>query len=127
MSTASIREQRGAYLIEARATELEYGARWQPWLRLALARRADGVFASRTFDRLMPVFATPEAALRYASELGRCLVKEDSPLCPAWSGSSADGPSDGLNYGAAAGDADWSAARPKRCASATVHRSHCGR
>lgn len=75
------REQRGSCLIEAGARDLLEGRHWQPWLRLT--RRAGGVSASSTFDRLMPVFGTEQAALRYATELGRSLVDEGSALGPA--------------------------------------------
>ena len=75
------REQRGSCLIEAGARDLQDGRHWQPWLRLT--RRARGVSASNTFDRLMPVFGTEQAALRYATELGRNLIDEGSALGPA--------------------------------------------
>lgn len=75
------REQRGSCLIEAGARDLLEGRHWQPWLRLT--RRAGGVSASSTFDRLMPVFGTEQAALHYATELGRNLIDEGSALGPA--------------------------------------------
>lgn len=83
MNSVSHREERGPYMIEAGAQDLGSGSHWKPWLKLALLRRPDGVFASRTFDGLKPVFATQEAALRYATELARGLVDEGSELCPA--------------------------------------------
>ena len=76
------REERGTYLIEAGALDLGQGSHWKPWVKLALLSRADGAFASRTFDGLKPVFGTREAALRYAIELARSLVDEGFPLCP---------------------------------------------
>jgi hypothetical protein len=72
------REERGAFLIEAGALDLQNGGHWKPWLRLT--RRVDGVPASRTFDGLKPVFGTEQAALRYAAELGRSLADEGSAL-----------------------------------------------
>ncbi len=75
------REQRGSCLIEAGARDLLEGHHWQPWLRLT--RRAGGVTSSSTFDRLMPVFGTEQAALHYATELGRNLIDEGSALGPA--------------------------------------------
>ena len=68
------REQRGACLIETGARNLHDGRHWQPWLRLT--RRAGGVSTACTFDRLKPVFATEEAALAYAAELGRNLADQ---------------------------------------------------
>ena len=78
---AIFREQRGSCLIEAGAVDLQHGSHWQPWLRLT--RSAGGVCASRTFDGLKPVFATEQAALRYAAELGRSLADEGPALGPA--------------------------------------------
>jgi hypothetical protein len=75
------REQRGSCLIEAGALDLHNGNHWQPWLRLT--RRTGGVCTSDTFDRLMPVFGTEPAALRYAAELGRSLIDEASAVDPA--------------------------------------------
>ena len=75
------REQRSSCLIEADAWDLQDGCHWQPWLRLT--RRGGGVSASSTFDGLKPIFGTEEAALRYATELGRSLVDEGSALAPA--------------------------------------------
>ncbi len=72
------REQRGSCLIEAGARDLQNGDHWKPWLRLT--RCAGGVFASRTFDGLKPVFGTEPAALHYAAELGRSLADEGSAL-----------------------------------------------
>ena len=68
------REQHGTSLVESGARNLLDGRHWQPWLRLT--RRADGVSTACTFDRLKPVFATEEAALAYAAELGRNLADE---------------------------------------------------
>ena len=75
------REERGSCLIEADALDLENRSHWKPWLRLT--RRAGGVSASHTFDGLKPVFGTEQAALRYAAELGRTLIDEESVLAPA--------------------------------------------
>ena len=75
---ASYQEQRGAYLIEARAVDLNRGAHWQPWLRLSCD--AGRVCTSRRFDALKPVFGTSEAALRYAADLGRSLADEGALL-----------------------------------------------
>jgi hypothetical protein len=75
------REERGSCLIEADALDLQDGGHWKPWLRLT--RRANGVCASHTFDGLKPLFGTEQAALDYASELGRSLVDEGSVLAPA--------------------------------------------
>ena len=83
MNSISYREERGPYLIEAGAVALQDSRQWKPWLKLALLRREDGVFASRAFDGLKPVFGTQGAALRYATELGRSLVDQGSALCPA--------------------------------------------
>jgi len=74
-------EQRGSCLIEAGARDLLHGRHWQPWLRLT--PRADTGCASRTFDRLKPVFSTKQAALRYATELGRTLAGEGAVPAPA--------------------------------------------
>ena len=68
------REKRGSCLIEAGALDLRNGSHWQPWLRLT--HRPGGASTSATFDRLMPVFGSEQAALRYAAELGRSLVDE---------------------------------------------------
>lgn len=67
-------EQRGSCLIEAGARDLQHGRHWQPWLKLT--PRAQTGSASRTFDGLKPVFGTEQAALRYATELGRSLADE---------------------------------------------------
>jgi len=77
----SYREQRGACLIEAGALNLDNGSHWKPWLKLT--QSAGGVSDSRTFDALKPVFGTEQAALRYATEVGRSLVDEGSSLDPA--------------------------------------------
>lgn len=77
---AALRERRGSCLIEAAARDLDKGSHWQPWLRLT--RCAGGVCTGRTFDRLKPVFASEQAALHYASELGRSLADEGSVLSP---------------------------------------------
>lgn len=74
------REQRGSCLIEVGALDLQHGSHWRPWLRLT--RCAGGACASRTFDRLKPVFASEQAALRYAAALGRSLADEESALGP---------------------------------------------
>jgi hypothetical protein len=74
-------EERGSCVIEAGALDLQNGNHWQPWLRLT--RPAGGVSVSHTFDRLKPVFGTEEAALRYATELGRSLADEGSAPGPA--------------------------------------------
>ena len=68
------REQRGACLIEAGAADLHDGSHWKPWIRLT--RRAGNAFSSDTFDRLKPLFASEQAALLYAAELGRNLADE---------------------------------------------------
>ncbi len=68
------REERGSYLIEIGALDLQNGDHWMPWLRLT--RRAGGVCASQTFDRLKSVLGSEKAALRYATELGRSLADE---------------------------------------------------
>jgi len=83
MTSNLYREQRGPYLVEAGAADLDRGKHWQPWVKLALPRRADGAPASRSFDRLKPVFGTRAAALRYAIELGRRLADEGIDLFPA--------------------------------------------
>lgn len=75
------REERGAGVIETGAVDLHYGAHWQPWIRII--RRTGGVSISETFNRLKPVFATERAALRYAAELGRCLIDEARVFDPA--------------------------------------------
>jgi len=75
IAMTSYREERGSCVIEASALDLEHGRHWQPWLKLT--RRTDGVCVSRTFDRLMPVFGTKQAALRYAAELGKNLADEE--------------------------------------------------
>lgn len=74
------REERGSCLIEADALDLQNGRHWKPWLRLT--RNAGGVSASHTFPGLMPVFGTEQAALRYATELGKMLIDEGSVLAP---------------------------------------------
>lgn len=75
------REERGSCLIEVDAMDLHNGRHWRPWLRLT--RRADGVSASYTFDRLKPVFGIEQDALTYGAELGRNLADEESGLDPA--------------------------------------------
>ena len=81
IAITSYREERGSYLIEAGALDLDSGRHWQPWLRLTHSE--SGVPASRTFDGLKPVFGTEHAALRYAAELGRSLADEGSNQDPA--------------------------------------------
>ena len=81
MAITSYREERGSYLIEAGALDLDSGGHWQPWLRLTQCE--GGVPASRIFDGLKPVFGTEQAALRYAAELGRSLADEGSNQDPA--------------------------------------------
>jgi len=77
---AALRERRGSCLIEAAARDLDKGGHWQPWLRLT--RCAGGDRVDHTFDTLKPLFASEQAALRYASELGRRLADEGSALSP---------------------------------------------
>ena len=69
-------DERSACLIEAGAVDLQDGTHWKPWLKLT--RRAGAVSTSDTFDCLKPVFGSEQAALRYATELGRSLVDEAS-------------------------------------------------
>lgn len=77
---AALRERRGSCLIEAAARDLDNGGHWQPWLKLT--RCAGGVWVDHTFDTLKPLFATEQAALQYASELGRRLADEGSAPSP---------------------------------------------
>jgi hypothetical protein len=67
-------------LIEADALDLQTCTHWKPWLRLT--RHSGGVAVSHTFDGLMPVFGTEQAALRYAANLGRMLIDEGSVFAP---------------------------------------------
>ncbi len=96
------REQRGSCLIEVDALDLQHGSHWRPWLRLT--RCAGGACASRTFDRLKPVFASEQAALRYAAALGRSLADEESALGPE---SRKPGPAAWLRYQALARLCAW--------------------
>jgi hypothetical protein len=77
---AALSERRGSCLIEAAARDLDRGGHWQPWLRLT--RCVGGVWLDQTFDTLKPVFASEQAALRYASELGRRLADEGPAFSP---------------------------------------------
>ena len=84
------REERGAYLIETGAHDLDHGAHWKPWLRLT--RRVDGVCVSDTFDGLKPVFGAEQSALGYVTELGRSLADEGWAPSPAARGQDTGAP-----------------------------------
>ena len=68
------REQRGTCLIVAGAAESQDGGPWKPWI--TLTRRRGKACSRDTFDKLKPLFATEQAALRYAADLGRSLADE---------------------------------------------------
>lgn len=73
-------EQRGNYEIVATAHPLQDGRRWHPELRLTRLPAHGRLARSQTFCRLKPMFDSANVAIRYAAELGRCLVDESSPL-----------------------------------------------
>jgi hypothetical protein len=73
------RETRGQYLIEASAAHLKIGDKWQPRLTLTRQAEAAALSKSQSFPGLTPLFETAKAAARYAVELGRSMVDDESP------------------------------------------------
>ena len=73
------RETRGQYLIEASAVQLEIGHKWQPRLTLTRQPCAAALAKSQSFPGLTPLFETATAAARYAADLGRSMVDDESP------------------------------------------------
>jgi len=73
------REERGHYLIEASACLLPGGNTWQPRLTMTRMPDANRLSKSQAFPGLTPIFATAKGATRYATDLGRRMVDEESP------------------------------------------------
>lgn len=76
---AAHRERRGLYLIEASAYRLSPAGRYQPRLMMTRVETVDGLPRSQSFPGLSPLFETAGAAVRYATDLGRLLIDENSP------------------------------------------------
>jgi hypothetical protein len=78
-ATASHRETRGQYLIEASACRIPGESKWQP--RLIMTRQGCGnlLSKSQSFPGLAPLFETAKGAVGYATELGRRMIDEQSP------------------------------------------------
>ena len=73
------REERGQYLIEAGAHLLPGANQWQPRLTMTRLPREKKLSKSQAFPGLTPIFATAKGATRYATDLGRRMVDEESP------------------------------------------------
>ena len=76
---AAHRERRGLYLIEASAYRLSPEGKYQPRLMMTKVETTDGLPRSQSFPGLSPLFETAGAAVRYATNLGRLLIDENSP------------------------------------------------
>ena len=72
------REERGQYLIEAGAYLLPGENKWQPRLTMTRLPCAKKLSKSQAFPGLTPIFATAKGATRYATDLGRRMVDEES-------------------------------------------------
>ena len=72
------REERGHYLIEAGAYPLPGENKWQPRLTMTRLPCANKLSKSQAFPGLTPIFATAKGATRYATDLGRRMVDEES-------------------------------------------------
>jgi hypothetical protein len=77
-TTAISREKRGEYLIEAGACRLPAGNRWQPRLTLTRILPANVLPKMQSFPGLTPEFATARGATRFAMDLGRQMVDQNS-------------------------------------------------
>jgi len=77
-TTATNREKRGNYLIEASAFRLPAGNRWQPRLTLTRVLPTDSLPKMQSFPGLSPEFATARGAARFAMDLGRQMVDQNS-------------------------------------------------
>jgi hypothetical protein len=76
--TAGHREKRGEYLIEASAFHMPGGNKWQPRLTMTRVGCGSLLSKSQSFPGLMPLFETAKGAVRYAADLGRRMVDEQS-------------------------------------------------
>jgi hypothetical protein len=76
---ATHREERGQYLIEASACLLPGGNTWQPRLTLTRLPCEKKLSKSQAFPGLTPIFPTAKGATRFATDLGRRMVDEESP------------------------------------------------
>ncbi len=76
---ATHREERGEYLIEAGAYLLPGGKAWQPRLTVTRLPCEKKLSKSQAFPGLTPIFETAKGATRYATDLGRRMVDEESP------------------------------------------------
>ena len=73
------REERGQYLIEAGAYLLPgENNKWQPRLTMTRLPCEKKLSKSQAFPGLTPIFATAKGATRYATDLGRKMVDEES-------------------------------------------------
>ncbi len=77
------REEHGQYLIEAGAFllpgENPGENKWQPRLTMTRLPREKKLPKSQAFPGLTAIFATAKGATRYATDLGRRMVDEESP------------------------------------------------
>ena len=76
--TAINREKHGNYLIEATAFRLPAGNRWQPRLTLTRVLPTDALPKMQSFPGLSPEFATARGAARFAMDLGRQMIDQNS-------------------------------------------------
>ena len=73
------REERGQYLIEAGAYLLPgENNKWQPRLTMTRLPCEKKLSKSQAFPGLTPIFASAKGATRYATDLGRRMVDEES-------------------------------------------------
>jgi hypothetical protein len=77
--TAGHREKRGEYLIEASAFHLPNGSKWQPRLVMTRVGCGKALPKSQSFPGLAPLFETAKGAVRFATDLGRRMIDEESP------------------------------------------------
>ena len=73
------REEHGQYLIEAGAFLLPGENKWQPRLTMTRLQCEKKLPRSQAFPGLTAIFATAKGATRYATDLGRRMVDEESP------------------------------------------------
>lgn len=73
------REEHGPYLIEAGAYLLPGENKWQPRLTMTRLPCEKKLSKSQAFPGLTPIFATAKGATRFATDLGRKMVDEESP------------------------------------------------
>jgi len=73
------REERGPYLIEASACLLPGGNTWQPRLTVTRLPGEKKLSKSQSFPGLSPIFPTAKGATRFAADLGRQMIDEESP------------------------------------------------